>query len=172
MLITYSRCDSPLGTLTVAVANTTLHGLAFEGHWEQLQRHLERCLGRVTFEEAPAPQPIRQALEAYFAGDLDALDGLVVDPPGTPFQRQVWDALRRVPVGSTVSYQALAQAAGCPGAARAVGMANAQNPVAVVVPCHRVIRADGSLSGYGGGVDRKEWLLRHEHAWPPPAVQA
>ena len=97
-----------------------------------------------------------------FTGALTALDALPVATAGTPFQRAVWQALREIPCGTTVSYAALAQKIGKPSAMRAVGLANGSNPIGVVVPCHRVIGADGSLTGYGGGLDRKRWLLDHE----------
>ena len=105
-------------------------------------------------------------LERYFAGDLGALASVRVDPGGTVFQRRVWSALRQLPPGRTASYGDLARAVGAAGAARAVGAANGSNPVAIVIPCHRVIGADGGLTGYAGGVERKQWLLRHEGSRP------
>jgi methylated-DNA-[protein]-cysteine S-methyltransferase len=98
----------------------------------------------------------------YFAGDLDALADIPVNPGGTPFQRSVWSALRRVAPGQTVAYRDLARAIGAPAAVRAVGAANGANPIAIVIPCHRAIGADGSLTGYAGGLERKRWLLAHE----------
>src|SRR5262249_24563412 len=106
------------------------------------------------------------AMRRYFAGDLRAIEALVVDPGGTPFQQRVWAALRRIPVGTTVAYSALAQRIGDPLAVRAVAAANGQNPIGIVIPCHRVIGAAGSLVGYGGGLPRKRWLLAHEGALP------
>ena len=107
----------------------------------------------------------RDALNAYFDGDLDALSGIDVRfDRGTPFQQQVWHALQGIPVGETISYAQLADRVGRPTGFRAVGAANGQNPVAIVVPCHRVIASDGGLGGYGGGLDRKRWLLGHEGA--------
>jgi methylated-DNA-[protein]-cysteine S-methyltransferase len=108
------------------------------------------------------PGGLTAALRAYFAGDLGAIDGLPVATGGTDFQRAVWAALREIPCGETRSYGELAQRIGHPTAVRAVGLANGANPVAVVVPCHRVIGADGSLTGYGAGIERKRWLLAHE----------
>jgi methylated-DNA-[protein]-cysteine S-methyltransferase len=105
-----------------------------------------------------------EALRRYFEGDIRALDRLEVDVAGTPFQRKVWTALRGIPVGSTTGYGMLARKIGAPGAARAVGLANGRNPVAIVIPCHRVVAHDGTLGGYGGGLRRKEWLLQHEGA--------
>ena len=107
---------------------------------------------------------VHEVLEAYFAGAVDALDALDVAPQGTKFRRSVWKALRDVHAGETVSYGELAARIGAPGAARAVGTANATNPIGLVIPCHRVVRAGGALGGYGFGVDRKRWLLEHEGA--------
>lgn len=103
-------------------------------------------------------------MKAYFAGDLAALDRLEVAPEGTAFQQQVWAALRKIPVGATTSYAQIARAIGRPTAVRAVGAANGRNPIALVVPCHRVIASDGTLCGYAGGLWRKQWLLQHERA--------
>ena len=115
------------------------------------------------------PQPVRRdqfgvhdVLEAYFAGEVGALDTLTVEAKGTPFQQEVWAQLRLIPVGSTISYGELARRVGRPQAQRAVGMANASNPVALIVPCHRVIRTGGALGGYAFGLDYKRWLLAHE----------
>jgi methylated-DNA-[protein]-cysteine S-methyltransferase len=105
---------------------------------------------------------VRDALRRYFAGELAAIDDLPVKTAGTAFQREVWRALREIECGTTVSYAKLAERIGRPTAVRAVGLANGANPIGVVVPCHRVIGADGSLTGYGGGMERKRWLLRHE----------
>jgi O-6-methylguanine DNA methyltransferase len=107
---------------------------------------------------------LADVLVEYFAGAVDAIAALRVEAIGTTFQQRVWSALRRIPVGETASYVEIARAIGRPGASRAVGAANASNPVSVIVPCHRVVRADGSIGGYGGGVERKRWLLAHEHA--------
>jgi O-6-methylguanine DNA methyltransferase len=117
----------------------------------------------------PTPQPVQRdsfgvhdVLEAYFAGDVEALDSLTVETHGTPFQQEVWAQLRKIPVGSTISYGELARRVGRPNAQRAVGMANASNPIALIVPCHRVIRTGGALGGYAFGLDYKQWLLAHE----------
>lgn len=113
------------------------------------------------------------ALRAYFAGTRRDLSALVLAPQGSEFMLRVWSALREIPFGCTESYGALARRVGYPGAARAVGLANARNPLALVVPCHRVIGSDGRLTGYAGGLWRKRWLLAHEGALPmeclPPA---
>jgi methylated-DNA-[protein]-cysteine S-methyltransferase len=115
-----------------------------------------------TLEGRPAPVAIQCALRNYFAGDLTATDAIPVVTNGTPFQRDVWAALRTIRAGTTLSYGALARQLGRPKSVRAVGLANGANPIGIVVPCHRVIGADGSLTGYGGGIDRKRWLLAHE----------
>lgn len=109
-----------------------------------------------------APAAIRRAISDYFAGDLAAIDTIPVATGGTSFQRDVWAALRTIRAGTTLSYGALARQLGHPKAVRATGMANGANPVAIVVPCHRVIGSDGTLTGYGGGINRKRWLLAHE----------
>lgn len=110
----------------------------------------------------------RQELEEYFAGERTRFT-LALNPAGTAFRRQVWEALRAVPYGTTASYRDIAERIGNPKAVRAVGLANGANPIPIVIPCHRVIGADGSLTGYSGGLDRKRWLLRHEasHALLP-----
>jgi methylated-DNA-[protein]-cysteine S-methyltransferase len=121
-----------------------------------------------TFE--PTPQPARhdkwgvhEVIAAYFDGDINALDALAVEPDGgTAFQREVWKHLREIPAGSTISYAELARRVGRPSASRAVGMANAANPVTLIVPCHRVVRTGGALGGYAFGLDYKRWLLDHE----------
>jgi methylated-DNA-[protein]-cysteine S-methyltransferase len=115
------------------------------------------CAGR-------APAQVRDALRAYFAGELTRIDALPVVTGGTPFQRAVWTALRAIPPGTTVTYQAIAACVGAPRAARAVGLANRENPIGIVVPCHRVIGASGALTGYAGGIERKKWLVAHEAA--------
>jgi methylated-DNA-[protein]-cysteine S-methyltransferase len=131
-----------------------------------MRRLLRLHYGAAAVELAPgrAPANVRDRLRAYFDGELNALAALSVVTGGTPFQREVWDALRRIPVGDTSSYGELAARLRRPRAVRAVGLANGANPVGVVVPCHRVIGADRSLTGYAGGLERKRWLLAHEGA--------
>jgi methylated-DNA-[protein]-cysteine S-methyltransferase len=143
----YDTVDSPLGELLLAGDGEALTALHIGGTPGPGWR---RDPG--TFREAGAQ------LRSYFAGELREFD-LPLDPPGTRFQRQVWAALREIPYGSTISYAELAAAVGRPGAARAVGAANGRNPIAVVIPCHRVIGASGALTGYGGGLGRKRLLL-------------
>jgi methylated-DNA-[protein]-cysteine S-methyltransferase len=160
------RIDTPTGRmLIVSDDQSHLRALDWEDHEERMQRLMLRHYGEngVRMNEvSPASSSVR-ALQAYFAGDLNAIAGLPSATNGTPFQRAVWDALRRIPVGETVGYAALAAQLGQPRAARAVGLANGSNPIAIVVPCHRVIGANGSMTGYGGGIERKRWLLAHEN---------
>ena len=136
--------------------------------WEDHEARMQRLLARyyrktgVALREVTRKSSARQALDAYFAGELEAIAGLRTTTTGTDFQREVWRALRRIPTGRTLSYGALATKIGRPAAVRAVGLANGANPIAIVVPCHRVIGANSSLTGYGGGIERKRWLLEHE----------
>ena len=140
-----------------------LRALDWTDYAARMSRLLRLHYGEgVVMAEGRAPSPARRALQAYLAGDIAAIDDLVVETAGTPFQRAVWSGLRSIPAGQTLTYGALATRIGRPAAVRAVGAANGANPVGVVVPCHRVIGADGSLTGYGGGIERKRWLLAHE----------
>jgi len=164
MQLTLESFPSPIGTILLVSDGTALRALDFHDHEERLQRLLERQYGSVTLTRGAVPRASVGALEAYFAGALEATAAIPVEPGGTPFQRRVWAALRTIPAGSTTSYGALAAALGQPGASRAVGLANGANPVGIVVPCHRVIGANGSLTGFGGGLPRKQWLLEHEGA--------
>ena len=159
------RIPTPIGALLIAVdADANLRVLDFEDYEERMLRLLRRRYGAdgVRLEDGRAPASIRQPIEAYFDGDLTAIDAILVKTNGTAFQREVWAALRTIPAGAILSYGDLARRIGRPAAVRAVGLANGSNPIGIVVPCHRVIGADASMTGYGGGVDRKRWLLRHE----------
>jgi methylated-DNA-[protein]-cysteine S-methyltransferase len=159
------RLETPVGELgIVADVAGRLCAVEWTDQEDRLERSLRLHYGACGFTLTPTKNPagLTAALDAYFRGDLDAIDGLPVAAGGTDFQRAVWRALRRIPCGQTVSYGALAKQIGRPAAVRAVGHANGANPVSVVVPCHRVIGADGSLTGYGGGIERKRWLLAHE----------
>jgi methylated-DNA-[protein]-cysteine S-methyltransferase len=144
-----------------------LLALTFDDPVGQAIRRVRDRDAAAVIDEEPDPG-VAGALAAYFQGRLEALDDLRVDPHGTPFQRHVWTALRRIPVRQTLSYKALAEAVGRPSAVRAVGAANGANPVAIVIPCHRVIGSGGRLVGYGGGLARKRWLLAHEGALTSP----
>jgi methylated-DNA-[protein]-cysteine S-methyltransferase len=143
-----------------------LRAVDWEDHTERMHRLLRRYYGgaSIRLRERSRPSAAHGALAAYFDGDFDAIAGLPTGIGGTEFQRTVWNALRRIPAGHTISYGTLAAWIGRPTASRAVGLANGANPIAIVVPCHRVIGADASLTGYGGGLDRKRWLLDHERA--------
>jgi methylated-DNA-[protein]-cysteine S-methyltransferase len=154
---------SPAGTLVAVARDQALCALTFADHWKKALAGLERRFGTVEFT-ARFPDGLATALRAYLGGDLTAMDALPVDVDGTPFQMRVWKALRTIPAGETLSYRELASRAGSPEAVRAVGNANGKNPVGLVIPCHRVIHADGTIGGYGGGVPRKAWLLEHERA--------
>ena len=163
MILTLDRIASPVGeVLVVTDADGAVRALDFHDYEDRLRRLLRRHYGEVTLADGRAPQPVRRAVEAYFNGDLAAFDAVEVKTGGTDFQRAVWKALRDIPAGETRSYGQLAAAIGSPKAVRAVGLANGANPVGVIVPCHRVIGANGTLTGYAGGVERKRWLLAHE----------
>jgi methylated-DNA-[protein]-cysteine S-methyltransferase len=154
---------TPIGTaLLVFDQQGALRALDFEDHAARTKRLLQLYYGATPMTRRQAPAHVRAVLRRYFDGDFAALRDASCTDAGTPFQRSVWDALRRIAPGSTTTYGALAQALGNPQASRAVGLANGANPISVVVPCHRVIGADGTLTGYGGGLHRKRWLLRHE----------
>ena len=154
---------TPVGQLWCLGDDGALLGVAFDDRRDAVERHLRRHLGAISIVEQ-APAVPRTPLARYFAGALDALDDINVVPVGTDFQRAVWLALREIPAGQTISYGQLAARLGRPRAVRAVGAANGANPLPIVLPCHRVVGSDGSLTGYGGGVERKTWLLRHEGA--------
>lgn len=161
------RIDTPIGAMfVVADGEGNLRALYFADYEAGMHRSLGRHYGKNGFslEETRNPHGLSAAIAKYFAGDLKAIDKLPVKTGGTPFQREVWRALREIPCGKTVSYGELAKSIGRPAAVRAVGLANGSNPIGVVVPCHRVIGSDGSLTGYGGGLERKRWLLQHEGA--------
>lgn len=173
MRLRVERRASPVGTMLLAVDDEdVLRALDFEDCEPRFTRLLLQHYPDHTRHEARVPRAIRDALDAYFAGQVDALDALPIATGGTPFQRAVWAALRRVPYGTTTSYGALAAALGRPSAARAVGLANSLNPIGIVVPCHRVIGVKGALTGYAGGLHRKRWLLEHElrYCASPPTL--
>lgn len=157
------RLKTPIGTaLLVTDEEGVLRALDWEDHELRMRELLRLQYGSVELKNARAPAALKGALVAYFKGDLDRLGEIEWRVSGTPFQRKVWMALPGIPAGSTLSYGALAAKLGSPRAMRAVGHANGANPISVVVPCHRLIGADGSLVKYGGGLERKRWLLRHE----------
>jgi methylated-DNA-[protein]-cysteine S-methyltransferase len=153
---------SPLGPLLLVTHGERLVALDYEGFGDRLWHLLRARFGEIAPREAAVRPEAAAQLEAYFGGELAAIDEVAVETRGTPFQEEVWAALRRIPAGSTLTYGELAARLDRPGASRAVGHANGQNPVAIVVPCHRVVGAHGTLAGYGGGLERKRWLLAHE----------
>ena len=164
------RTASPIGTMVLVTDEAErVRALDWDDHLPRMVRLLQRqyssphiALDR--YAERKRPSAARKALEAYFDGNIAALDHVGVETGGTPFQRTVWAALRRIPAGQTTSYGALASTIDRPRAMRAVGLANGSNPIGIIVPCHRVIGASGALTGYGGGLARKQWLLEHEGA--------
>ena len=160
---TLDRIATPVGEVLLVVdAASAVVALDFEDYEARMMRLLTRHHGAFVLEPGELPETTRAAVVAYFAGDRAALNGLTVRTNGTDFQREVWAALRAIPAGETRTYGQLAAAIGRPKAVRAAGLANGQNPVALIVPCHRVIGANGTLTGYAGGLERKRWLLAHE----------
>lgn len=166
---TLERVPTPIGQMLVLTdAQQRLRAVDWEDFEARMHTLLRRQYGQdaVQLRDASQPSAARRKLEAYFGGEIEAIADLPVALGGTEFQRQVWQALRGIESGRTVSYGALAARISRPAAVRAVGLANGANPVGIVIPCHRVIGANASLTGYGGGLHRKRWLLEHEAAWP------
>lgn len=156
--------DSELGPIVVVTDARALCALDFGDCEERMKELLTRRFEDLVLRNEANPLGVSEQVRAYFAGDLHSFDGIAVDPGGTEFQQTVWSALREIPVGTTCTYGQLAARIGRPTASRAVGLANSLNPVAIVIPCHRVIGSNASLTGYAGGLPRKQWLLRHEGA--------
>ncbi|HET6955708.1 MAG TPA: methylated-DNA--[protein]-cysteine S-methyltransferase [Vicinamibacterales bacterium] len=176
MQLSRALIPTPLGDMLALSSDEGLCALEFttvkgrargEERLSRLQARLARWFPphEIVESETPVIARARAWLTAYFAGTSADLDGLRLDMRGAPFEKKVWTALCGIPPGQTTSYGAIAQALGSAGASRAVGAANGANPIAIVVPCHRVIGSNGSLTGYGGGLDRKTWLLDHERRW-------
>lgn len=164
LILFADRLPTPIGDmLIVADAEGNLRATFWTDRDAEVRHFLEHHYSaRIDLQPAANPHGLTRAVSSYFAGDLHAIDALPVRTAGTDFQREVWRALREIPCGATISYSELARRIGRPEAVRAVGLANGSNPIGVVVPCHRVIGANGSLTGYGGGLERKRWLLDHE----------
>lgn len=156
------RFDSPIGEILLAANDQGIHAIDYGDYEHRMVGLLQRHYRSLSFRPAENPKGGRDRLQAYFAGELDAIVGLPVHPAGSPFQQRVWESLRSIPCGEVLTYGALANQLGKPGAARAVGLANGKNPISIVLPCHRVIGAKGNLTGYAGGLERKRWLLNHE----------
>ena len=169
MQISRAILPTPLGDMLALDAGDGLCALEFTGptRLTRLEARLRRYFPPhdIVDRDTPAIERTRAWLGAYFAGASADISDLRLDMRGAAFEQRVWTALRAIPPGETTSYGAIAKALGSAGASRAVGMANGANPIAIIVPCHRVIGASGSLTGYGGGLDRKTWLIDHERRW-------
>jgi methylated-DNA-[protein]-cysteine S-methyltransferase len=159
------RTQTPIGEMVViADKEGNLRAVDWTDHEPRMLQFLRLHYGEQSFtlQAIKNPHGLLDAIHRYFAGELAAIDTLPVKTAGTAFQLSVWAALRTIPCGTTTTYSKLAKQIGKPSATRAIGLANGSNPIGVIVPCHRVIGANGSLTGYGGGIDRKRWLLEHE----------
>ncbi|HEX4795878.1 MAG TPA: methylated-DNA--[protein]-cysteine S-methyltransferase [Humisphaera sp.] len=163
MRLQLERRAFPISTLLLVTDDAgVLRALEFADHEARMHRLLQSHYHDYTLRDGAAPTSITEALDAYFEGDPDALADIPVATGGTSFQREVWKALREISPGTTISYGELAANVGRPSASRAVGAANGANPIAIVVPCHRVIGGNGTLTGYASGLAHKQWLLNHE----------
>ncbi|PZQ63823.1 MAG: methylated-DNA--protein-cysteine methyltransferase [Phenylobacterium zucineum] len=161
--LTLDRIQTPIGTaLTVTDEAGVLRAFNWTDYEDAMQAWIARRYPKADRREGKGP--VRAAMDAYFGGDIRALESVPWHGEGTAFQQKVWQTLCAIPAGETISYAILAERIGKPTAVRAVGLANGSNPVALIVPCHRVIGSNGSLTGYGGGLPRKRWLLEHEGA--------
>jgi methylated-DNA-[protein]-cysteine S-methyltransferase len=170
----FGTLASPIGLLQLVWdEDARLRLLYFDADEQRIRQLIRRSYGQCELDPAPLPAWLSDPLAQYFGGDIAAIASMQVAAAGTEFQREVWAALRTIPGGRTTSYGALAMKLHRPGASRAVGLANGSNPIGLVVPCHRVIGADGTLTGYGGGLPRKQWLLEHErrHAGIEPQLE-
>ena len=169
------RVESEIGTILLISDGTALLSLDYRGYDHRMDRLLVARYGEYALRNETDPGGASTAIRAYLAGDITAIDTLPVKANGTPFQERVWAELRRIPAGTTITYGEQAQRLGeSIAASRAVGHANSLNPVAIVVPCHRVIGANAKLTGYAGGLHRKKWLLEHEGVIVPdePAARS
>jgi len=162
MIVEIAKFDSPIGSITLAVSDQYLCALSFSESWPSAEVILGRRFGSIDSRKVEDSAGVVGHLKSYFSGSVEALSDINVDPGGTQFQRKVWAKLCELQPGETISYSNLACRVGSPAAVRAVGAANGANPIPIVIPCHRVIGADGRLVGYGGGIERKQWLLDHE----------
>ena len=162
MVLDYDEFESPIGRILFAASGEGICALDYAGYENRMNSLLAKRFGSFEFRRGRDPFALGPSLRSYFRGDLNALTGTPVSTGGTLFQEQVWKALQEIPAGRTRTYGELAARLGRVLAARAVGHANSLNPVAIIVPCHRVIGASSALTGYAGGLERKEWLLRHE----------
>jgi methylated-DNA-[protein]-cysteine S-methyltransferase len=156
------RIESPIGNIIIVTDEQNMCALDYEAYQHRMHRLLGERYSQYNLVEAHDPLGYSTRIRKYFEGDLDAIETISVEAGGSEFQRDVWAMLRKIPVGTTVTYGQIAAKLGKPEASRAVGLANSLNPIAIVVPCHRVIGADDKLTGYAGGLERKRWLLQHE----------
>jgi methylated-DNA-[protein]-cysteine S-methyltransferase len=161
------RLATPVGELLiVADGEGNLRTIDWTDHEARMRLLLDRYYGKGRYTLSPARDPggLTKAMHAYFKGDIAIIESLPVATSGTQFQNSIWQTLRKIPRGTTITYAELAKRIDKPKAIRAAGLANGQNPISIVVPCHRVIGSNGTLTGYGGGLPRKKWLLEHEGA--------
>jgi methylated-DNA-[protein]-cysteine S-methyltransferase len=158
------RITTPIGDMILIARDGVLLLLEFADSENRVLREMKARFGAVDLQPTDNPFGLSDVIRDYFAGHLNAIDALLTDGGGTDFERKVWAELRKIPCGATCAYGDIARTLGDINLSRAVGLANGKNPIAIVVPCHRVIGADGSMTGYGGGLARKQWLLRHEGA--------
>ncbi len=162
--LTCEICSSPIGEIQIVLNQETLVLVDFRDNAKRIERLLERRFGNHTLDPSSRNGPAYRKLKEYFDGNRTVFDDMVWDTGGTTFQRSVWRVLCTIPLGEVISYHELAERVGNPKAIRAVANANANNPISIMIPCHRVIGKDGTLRGYAGGLDRKAWLLKHEEA--------
>ena len=158
------RIPTPIGDMILVAQDGVLLLLEFEDATGRVQREMKLRLKNFELQPTTNPFGLTDIIRDYYGGNIHAIDNILTDGGGTSFEKSVWAELRKIPCGSTVSYGHIARKLGDINMSRAVGTANGRNPIAIVVPCHRVIGGDGSMTGYGGGIHRKEWLLRHEGA--------
>ena len=156
------RFGSALGKILLVSDGERLCALDYADYENRMLRLLRRHYSNFQLREATDPQGFSSLIRAYLAGDMDCINHIPVNTGGTTFQQQVWSALRKIPPGTVLTYGELAMKLQKPTAYRAVGMTNALNPIAIVVPCHRLVGTNGALTGYAGGLERKRWLLQHE----------
>jgi methylated-DNA-[protein]-cysteine S-methyltransferase len=166
------RIASAIGTMLLVSDGESLCALDYVGYEHRMMKLLHARYGQVRLRKATDPLGFNGRIRAYLAGDLGCINSIPVNTGGTAFQQQVWSALRAIPPGTVLSYGELAVRLGKPAAYRAVGMTNALNPIAIVVPCHRLVGANGALTGYAGGLERKRWLLEHEGIDPKKLARA
>lgn len=155
---------SPIGDIQILVNNDSLVFLDFANNAERINKLMQKRLGDFKAHSVTNCGGVRDRLDRYFRGDWKAFDGIKLETGGTPFQQSVWQGLLNIPTGQSISYDQLALDIQNPKAVRAAASANANNPIAIIVPCHRVIGKNGAMRGYAGGIERKVWLLKHEGA--------